>query len=264
MRSRAYDKLSWLGRKIYKEKSKITKYRREQLSEIFDERFDGTVAYGPFTGLQLSRTSSWSPTDRASMLFGLYEQELLLELATLPAGCDTFIDLGAADGYYAVGAVKSGLFARTYAFEITPAGQAKVRENAERNGVSDRVHIFGEARKDFARLIPPEHLKASVLFVDIEGAEFDIFDRQVLSDFRNTVIFFEIHDFLVADSEARVRKLREDASEFFDIREFTTAARDLSRYPELRELNDTDRWLVCSEGRKHLQTWWRLDPKPSA
>ena len=35
---------------------------------------------------------------------------------------------------------------------------------------------------------------------------------------------------------------------------------DLSEFEELKEWSDTDRWLVCSEGRPKLMTWWRLDP----
>jgi hypothetical protein len=52
------------------------------------------------------------------------------------------------------------------------------------------------------------------------------------------------------------------ASEFFDITEFKTSARDLSKFQELHELSDIDRWLLCSESRPCLMTWMRFDPKP--
>ena len=40
----------------------------------------------------------------------------------------------------------------------------------------------------------------------------------------------------------------------------TTGARDLSVFPELRRMRDTDRWLIVSEGRGQLMTWLKLGP----
>ena len=30
---------------------------------------------------------------------------------------------------------------------------------------------------------------------------------------------------------------------------------------EDKEYNDNDRWLICSEGRERLMTWYKLEPK---
>jgi hypothetical protein len=38
-------------------------------------------------------------------------------------------------------------------------------------------------------------------------------------------------------------------------------SRYLSVFPELKELTDTDHWLLCSEGRSRLMQWLRFDPK---
>ena len=56
-------------------------------------------------------------------------------------------------------------------------------------------------------------------------------------------------------------KLMSDAKPFFKISKLTTTSRDLSKFPELFDLPDSERWLIASEGRSKLMTWLRLDPR---
>jgi hypothetical protein len=76
--------------------------RREQLKDEMIKLFDSTVAYGPFKGLKFSLDAWWG-RERASMILGLYEQEVLESLTNIPKKYKTFIDLGAADGYRSIG-----------------------------------------------------------------------------------------------------------------------------------------------------------------
>ena len=50
-----------------------------------------------------------------------------------------------------------------------------------------------------------------------------------------------------------------DAKPFFKISTLTTTARDLSKFPELSNYADSERWLIASEGRSKLMTWLKLD-----
>ena len=59
--------------------------RRLHLSTLLNDRFAATVRYGPFRGLRLSKTTWWGNTDRAGMLLGLYEQEILSTLERISA-----------------------------------------------------------------------------------------------------------------------------------------------------------------------------------
>ena len=83
----------WLG---ISETGAIHK-RRIRISGELDEVFNSTVRYGPFKGLKLSSNTWWGGTDRGSMLFGIYEKEVLDSLQNIPLKFNTFIDLGAAD-----------------------------------------------------------------------------------------------------------------------------------------------------------------------
>ena len=234
--------------------------QRKKLSIIINESFDSTVRYGPFKGLKFSTDQWWQSSNRANMLLGLYEQEILESLASVPKSYKTFIDLGAADGYYAIGVLINKLFENSYCFEMAEKGREVIKKNALLNRVSGNVSIHGAADKGFYKAIKGEHLSKSVLFVDIEGAEFDLFDRELFGVFKNSIIFIELHDWFVEDGKRKLAKFRNDAKEFFNITELTTSARDLSKFSELKNYSDSDRWLICSEGRDRLMTWFRLDP----
>ena len=43
--------------------------------------------------------------------------------------------------------------------------------------------------------------------------------------------------------------------------ELRTGARDPAQFEELAMLEDTDRWLIASEGRKRLMHWLVLRPR---
>lgn len=237
----------------------LAKYK-DHISTRIANHYRNTVAYGPFKGLRFVEESHWSASDRGGMILGLYEQEILSEFGKIPERYKTFIDLGAADGYYGVGVLVGQLFEKSYCFEITEAGRSVILKNAEQNSVSSRVIIRGEATKDIAAEIPGDEIDSSVLFVDIEGGEFNLFDPKLFHDFRKAVIFIEVHDFFHPDGKEKLQKLISDSASTHYVRQIRMGSRDLSVFPELYAWNDFDRWLLCSEGRAQLMTWLRFDP----
>jgi len=234
---------------------------RALLSTHISNFHKNSIAYGPLKGFQFDPESHWGSADRAAMILGLYEQDVLNSLLQIDSRFVNFIDLGAADGYYGVGLLVNNIFKKSYCFEISEKGQEIIKKNSRLNNVADRVVIKGEARKDFYKDIPLEDLKNSVLFIDIEGAEFDILDDEAFKIFKDSIVFIELHDWLFNDGDRKLNKLKLDANNTHSINELTMSNRDLSNFDELKSLNDTDRWLLCSEGRPRIMTWLRLDPK---
>jgi hypothetical protein len=149
---------------------------------------------------------------------------------------------------------------KSYCFEITAKGQEVIKQNAILNNVLNKVVIKGEAKKDFYKDIHIDDIKNSVLLVDIEGGEFNLFDENLFAVFQNSIIFIELHDWFFEDGESKIAKLKSDAKNTHLISELTTSERDLSKFKELKSLSDTDRWLLCSEGRPKMMTWFRFDP----
>lgn len=252
----------YLGNKFFPAAADETA-RRFRLGQRLSEELHHTVAYGPLRGLILSDTSWWGAADRGSMLLGIYEQEVLAALKDLSVGRSTLIDLGAADGYYAVGAVTSGLFDNSIAFETSELGQDAIAQNALRNSVGDRVRILGEAKPDFLLSLTKDFeldLSSTVLLVDIEGAEFDLLSLELLRGLHRAAMIVEVHDFQPWN-HAQVEQLLERAKEFFEISWLTTGPRDLSAFKEISEWPDDDRWILCSESRPKRMKWLVLTPK---
>jgi hypothetical protein len=85
----------------------------------FATRHGLEVTGGPFAGLRyVPRYVSWS-VDLIPKLLGTYEQELHPVIERwLNAGFDTFVDVGSAEGYYAVGLARGVEGARVHAFDI--------------------------------------------------------------------------------------------------------------------------------------------------
>jgi hypothetical protein len=234
--------------------------KRKLMSKALSERAGHTIQYGPFKGMKFSGHDWWGGADRAAMLLGLYEKEVLQSLMQVPPERDVFIDLGAADGYYSIGALTSGRFQTSHAFEMSEKGRRVIAENARLNACADRVHVHGAAGADFYRALPEGALSRAVLLVDVEGAEFDILTSATLAQLKNTVVLIELHDWFFADGPAKLARLQQDAQAHFRLSTLTTGARDLSSFPELAHHDDSERWLMASEGRNRLMTWLRLDP----
>lgn len=233
-------------------------WARRNLSERLRNHHGNTIAHGPFKGLKLVEDAHWGSSDLGAMILGLYEQEILAELSAGPKR-RCFIDLGAADGYYGLGVLAGDLFEKSYCFEITEKGRAVIARNAALNSLQDRVTILGEATPDFYTAIDPADLADATLLVDIEGAEFDIVNDATFRAFAKSIVIIEIHEWY-PDIQQKLQRLVQQSAATHAMRQITTGARDLSPYPELKALNDSERWLICSEGRPYRMSWFRFDP----
>jgi lipopolysaccharide biosynthesis glycosyltransferase len=218
-----------------------------------------TVQHGLMKGMRFSE-SGWGQADKGSMILGLYEREISDAIASIDDRYDVLVDVGSADGYYGVGLLVNQNFSESYCFEVSDDGQRILANNALANNVAERVHIFGKAEKRFYQQLPQDVLDRSVVIVDVEGYEFELLDSETFSAFHNAILFVELHDWFFSDADDLRKNLLNAASKTHTPTYLTTGARDLSHLEELRSWTDTDRWLLCSEGRGRLMTWIRFDP----
>lgn len=236
---------------------------RYVLSERICGEFDFTVAYGPLAGLRLDPQSWWSAADRGAMILGLYERQVLDALVRICDGSMSLVDVGAADGYYAIGAVKAGLVPRAVCFEISEEGQAVIANNAERNGVARSIEVRGEAGVTFLEQVPERDwspTRPAVFLFDIEGGEFDLLTDAILAQLRNSYVIVEVHE-TQGISSGRAESLIARTRESFNVEVLGTGPRDPGAIPELRSWPDDDRWLLVSESRQYDMRWLILSPK---
>jgi len=157
----------------------------------------GRVAHGPFKGLVLDATPFWGGVDMASMLLGCYELEVIEALHSPEFLTRShFVDIGAADGYYVVGGLKSGRFKTADCFELTELGRGVILKNAQLNEVADRLRIFERADSNFPATLADTDWENTVVLCDIEGAELELFDDNCLSAISGAMIIIEIHNWV--------------------------------------------------------------------
>ena len=124
----------------------------------------------------------WGGSDLGAQCLGLYEPEISEALLSLSAaGSGTFIDIGAADGFYTTGMLVSGLAHRAICYELSDFGRAAIEENWRNNGAPGELEIYGEATESSIGSLKPEDLVNSLVLVDIEGAEFCVFTDSVFA-----------------------------------------------------------------------------------
>lgn len=79
-----------------------------------------------------------------------------------------FIDIGSADGYYAIGLLISSKVERAITFEISDLDIENSKSLAMENGIFDKIEFRGKATEDEISLILPQSQNGLIL-MDIEG-----------------------------------------------------------------------------------------------
>ena len=143
----------------------LGKWRSVLIANTLLENNGSTVMQGPLKGLDFLSTSAEGCY--VAKILGCYEQPLqpFIEMA-FARQYSTVINVGCAEGYYAVGMAKRMPRTEVHAFDLDVSGQSKCAELAEKNSVQDRVVVGGEFHpSDFAHYTS----QSVLLMCDIEG-----------------------------------------------------------------------------------------------
>jgi hypothetical protein len=229
---------------------------REELGIGIAGSLGDRVRYGPLKGSILSKDETFSIAAKAVKVLGLYEQPVQRLIGTHgPFGRGLFV--GAADGYYGIGTVAAGLVQSSYCWDIDPRSQAALTAAAARNGVSERVRVFGAFDEGaMTRDVGVAALSSNdLVMVDIEGGEFDFLSDRVLQSFGSALVVVELHPLLVENGAQRVDELIRKTKHKAGFRIMTDEGRSLAGIKEVSGLNDDERNLLCSEGRGFQMSW---------
>ena len=215
----------------------------EQMTRKIAADLGGAVQGGVFKGLKLIPDTSWSASDLVAKLLGSYEEELHPAIAQVVAQQpDCIVNVGCADGYYAVGLRRLLPDAEVYAFDIDPRAQREVEETQALNGVSVRFR----ARFDCAEPLTEFMAYAKPFFVfDCEGYEQHIPEMRPELVARSTFLI-ETHDLFVPGVTARLVEFLHPTHEVSVISE---GARNPHLYPALQNLGSLEKYLMLCEFR---------------
>lgn len=200
-------------------------------------------------------------------LVGTYECELTPALAAIcRAGCDRIVDIGAAEGYYAVGMAVRNPSASIVAFELSSSGRYFLSKLAARNGVARRIKICGACTVETLRTSLSNARRPAVI-CDCEGAEDILLLPDEIEALQHSLIIVETHDGLATASgvlHGITDRLFERFSPTHDIEVIASRPRSRNDLPQDGSvLSDDEAVEAMNEGRPWAQ-WLFLQPRSSA
>jgi hypothetical protein len=216
-------------------------------SKKFKRKVQSQILAGPFSGVKLEKLG-WGRRDFISYSAGMYEEELLSFFSRTKGLFVTFIDIGAADGYYAVSSLKKDFFRRVYAFEISKMGRRNIQSNAVINNVAHKIVIRGRFSSDFLENLEEDFIWDSTLILcDIEGAEFELFDLKLLSIVSKAHLLIEVH--VKNRSEVEVLNFMDLLADIYHLTAIEPGERNMYKFREYNPISQDLRYLMFSDGR---------------
>jgi hypothetical protein len=216
-----------------------------------------TVRGGPFTGLRFPDDVVGHPEradSLAAKLIGSYERELHPTIErTLAAQPTTFVNVGAGDGFYAVGVALRAPDVPVHAFDTSTDRQATCAELARVNEVAERVAVYGECDAEWLAGLPA----GAFLLIDCEGCEASLLDPERAPSLRTATAIVELHDFIVPDGGARIR---ERFAATHSIERIEAEQRHVDDFPDMDFLGPKQLEIAVSEFRFRPMEWLVLTP----
>jgi hypothetical protein len=225
----------------------LAKWRSMVLANTLAARNGGKVAGGPFAGMLYPVQASEG--GRAPRLLGAYEASLHPVIETVIARCyPQVLDIGCAEGYYAVGLARRLPDAVIHARDSDPKARALCQDLARASTPLARVLTGPEVtHADFGLCTKAR----TFVLCDIEGAEGSLLDPEQAPALAEADILVEVHEGMQPGLLATL------TARFQPTHRITRIDRGLrpDLLPDWAEaLSDLDRLLLLWE--------WRATPTP--
>jgi precorrin-6B methylase 2 len=230
------------------------RWRSQVLANTFIAQHGPRVLGGPFAGMEyVSQATEGALVPR---LLGTYESELHPHLqALLGRGVDCVIDVGCAEGYYAVGLARLAPQLTVYAYDIDENARRACAELAAKNGVADRVVIGGEFAPDGFEAFAG---RRALVMVDAEGAEVDILQPALSPSLAGMSVIVETHDLYRANAMATIVERFGPTHEIVRVDQ---QPKTFDMPPWLKALPHLDQLLAVWEWRARPTPWLVMTPK---
>jgi hypothetical protein len=246
-----------LARKIIPAQFRPTGY----LENLVRARTNGRIPCGPFVGMRYSRDAACNAHIHIPKLLGVYERELNPYIEQACAlNFLLIVDVGAAEGYYAVGMALRNPTARVIAFEMDATARAALAEKVRLNDVGNRVEIRGKCEPDDLERVLADTPRPYVI-CDAEGDEAVLLDPATVPSLQRAWILVELHEFI---ERGITEKIRERFVVTHKIAHIWQQKRTITDFPfkdfYTRWLPESYlRWAV-SESRPERMAWFWLEP----
>ena len=207
---------------------------------------DFTILNGPFKGIKYPSIDITELT-LAPKITGSYEKQLFPIIEQIIATpFDTIIDIGCAEGYYAVGFGKLLPNCTVHCYDVNQYDLDFCRKMAELNNVRNLTYnnfCSAETLKTF------EYGNRSLIFCDCEGYELELFTSEVIKSLTHTQVLVELHDII---NPTISKSLFDRFSKTHDLKLFNNSNVDYSQLLGLDKIAASERAFAVCEHRGGL------------
>jgi len=227
----------------------LSKWRSVLIQNTLLQVQGTVVMQGPLAGMDFLPESAEGC--HIAKLLGSYEQPLqpFIEEA-INLAYPTILNIGCAEGYYAVGMAKRMPSTQVLAFDLNPKAQEVCTALAQKNKVSDRVKVGALFKpEDFASYANQKVL----VLCDIEGAERELLNPEVAPALKGMDLIVESHECLISGiTQTLINRFKESHQ--------ITLVQDNGQ----RQLKDAPQWFNnLAHLDQLLATWeWRSGATP--
>jgi hypothetical protein len=218
------------------------------------------VQGGPFAGMTYPRFAVERGELVVAQLLGSYEREIAPAIQrAVDRRFEQYVDIGASDGYYAVGFAHSVPSSTVRAYEMNPFPARVCRALAAANGADGPLELLGECRIEDLRALPDD--RSSFVLCDTEGAEATLMDPEAVPLLHSASLVVELHAFAVPHVEQLIVDRFSSTHEIEIVR---TEPRYIGQFPALMEVPGVtyiDRQVAVSEFRPYPMAWAVMEPR---
>jgi hypothetical protein len=220
---------------------------------------DLAVKHGPFRGMKYPRRRAVG-SRLVPKILGSYERELHAIVERICSErYSEIVDIGCAEGYYAVGLAMRIETARVFAYDANDEALALCNSMAELNGVADRVVVNGACEP--SDILAAPLTDRTLILCDCEGYEKQLFTEEAARRFARHDLLIEIHDNIEAEISSVIRRRFESTHRITAIASIDDAEKVRSYdYEELKGYDASTRAMLLAENRGTIMEWFFMTP----
>jgi 23S rRNA U2552 (ribose-2'-O)-methylase RlmE/FtsJ len=204
---------------------------------------ENEILNGPFKGIKYTTTNITEAT-LVPKLVGSYESQLHQTIEKVIAkNYSDIIDIGCAEGYYAIGLAKRMENTTVHCFDINKSDIEICKEIAKLNKLSNLTFNY-ECSKEILKTF--KFKTKGLIFCDTEGFELELFTSDVIESLKLQDFIIEIHDII---NPTISNTLYERFKKTHNIEIFDNRNIDYSGYNGLEELSEEERQFAFFEHR---------------
>lgn len=226
----------------------MTRQLMQRINRQIFEKLGQEVQTGPFKGMTVTEHPVWDDGNAGLKLLGAYEHELwpAIEYA-IERKPSAVMNVGCAEGYYAVGLKRRLPTTPVYATDIDANSLQMCSDMAASNGVPMMLQVGCRTAEEMLL-----GCSNALYVLDVEGAELDLLDPLYCADLYTADIIVECHDFLKPVSLSLAQRF----SGTHDVDFIEPQMPDVPRYQKLLDPLPMGTKLIALTEKRPMPTVW--------